>query len=227
MDPSGMIIGHMNADHQLSLIDYLVVYGKVKLSDMVQDSVHMTDVDETGFEVTYDSSSGKDKSMKFLWSELPEDENIKVTSRKEIKDKMVSMAKYAASKQGYSAIQVKKYPPLDHHSLIMGILAVVLALGCYDMQLLKQLYRKDPITSTISPYFPKFVWSIINFAAAKVKTIAVSMYAVHIFEVLLFSLPNVIKHRVPFPQSVAWCVLHFFEGFPVIKKFNKLVPTKM
>ena len=53
------IIKHMNKDHQLAVIDYVVVYGNIKASDIIKPSVHMVDVNETKLVIVYDTTKSK------------------------------------------------------------------------------------------------------------------------------------------------------------------------
>lgn len=221
MDPSQRIISHMNKDHQLALIDYLVGYKKVKLSTLDESSVHISAINEKSMDVSYNTDSDYNNVAKFKWTDIPEDENVKVKSMKEIKDKLVSMAKYAAAKQGYSHVKVTKYPEITKDSVFMMSIAVIFAIGCYDMNFLKKLFKNDPITSNLAPYFPDALWKVIGFAADRIKKIAIATYVIHLFEVSYFTIPNIIKYRVPFPQSLAWCSLHLIEGFFTISKFKK------
>lgn len=53
---SDRIRGHMNADHQLALKDYLVVYGNLSLSEFDESSVLITDVTEKSITIGYVST---------------------------------------------------------------------------------------------------------------------------------------------------------------------------
>lgn len=223
MDPSTRIISHMNKDHQLAVIDYLVVYGNIKPSDLVQTSALISSVSEKSMIIDYESKSSGKKSITFNWKDLQEDENVKVDSMKDLKSKLVAMAKYAAKKQGYSHIRVTLYPDLDLNTLFMFSIGGLFMLAVIDLPLMKALFAKDPITSAITAYFPGPVWSVLNFAGDNIKLITFTMYLIHIFEVAFAIIPRIIKYRVPIPQAICWLVVNFIEGFIAILKFNKLV----
>lgn len=222
MDPSTRIISHMNKDHQLAVIDYLVVYGDVKPSDLVQTSALISSVSEKSMTIDYESKNAGKKSTTFNWEDLQEDENVKVESMKDLKSKLVAMAKYAAKKQGYSHIRVTLYPDLDLNTLFMFSIGGLFMLAVIDLLLMKALFAKDPITSAITAYFPGPVWSVLNFAGDNIKLITFTTYLIHIFEVAFATVPRIIKYRVPIPQAVCWLVVNFIEGFFAIIKFNKL-----
>ncbi|CAH6723784.1 hypothetical protein CLIB1444_20S00672 [[Candida] jaroonii] len=226
MDPSKRIISHMNKGHQISIVDYLVVYGNVKLSELVESSAQISAINEKSMDITYFTKSNSKQTKTFKWKDIPEDDNVTVKDMSDLKAKLVSMAKYAASKQGYSHVQVTEYPRLNKDTALMTSLLAICIIGLYDMRLLKRLLANDPITSSISPYFPAKFWNLLGSIERNFKSYVAGLYAIHIGEIVYYTIPNMIRFRVPFPQSVAWCGLHFIEGFLRIIQFRNLKSAK-
>lgn len=222
MDPSTRIANHMNKDHQLALVDYLVFYKGIKLSELYEGSVKITAVDEKSMTLSYSLRTALTSSSEFIWSEIEDGQNVTVNSMKDIKDKLVAMAKYAAGKQGYSHVQVDASPKISVETPLMLSLFTILLIGTYDMELLQLFLENDPITSTIVPFFPDFFWPILKFAGDNIALIFVATYTIHIGEVIFVMIPKTSKHRTPFPQNLGWWGLNFIEGFIAIQKFNKL-----
>ncbi|KAM9887780.1 hypothetical protein OXX69_013236 [Metschnikowia pulcherrima] len=52
-DPSARIITHMNKDHHLAVLDYVVVYGNENLKDIDTSSVRITNVTEEHLVLAY------------------------------------------------------------------------------------------------------------------------------------------------------------------------------
>lgn len=223
MDPSKRIIAHMNKGHQISIVDYLVVYGDVKLSEIVSSSAQISAINEKAVDITYVTKSGTKQTKTLVWSEIPEKDNVDVKGMSDLKAKLVSMAKYAAAKQGYSHVQVNEYPQFNKDSVLMTAFLIIFALGVYDMKLLKLLLANDPITSSISPYFPVQLWDFLKLVENNFKSVVFGIYAIHVGEVLFYTIPQMIKFRVPLPQSIAWCSLHSIEGYFSIWKFQKTI----
>ncbi|CAH6718285.1 hypothetical protein CLIB1444_01S03356 [[Candida] jaroonii] len=226
MDPSKRIISHMNKGHQISIIDYLVVYGNVKLSELVESSAQISAINETSMDITYLTKSNTKQTKTFEWKDIPEGENVIVKDMSDLKAKLVSMAKYAASKQGYSHVQLTEYPELSKGTIVMTSILAIFMLGFYDITLLKQLLKNDPITSFISPYFPVKFWSLLELVGRNFRTFVTGVYAIHLGEAMFYTIPNMIKFRVPLPQSICWFGLHFIEGYLTILRFKKLKTSK-
>ncbi|KAK6456459.1 uncharacterized protein RJT20DRAFT_135212 [Scheffersomyces xylosifermentans] len=220
---SERIIGHMNKDHQLALIDYLVVYGNVELSTIVQPSVAISKVDEKTLVIDYKSTQdSKTHSFSIDWADASEHENVKVTQLSDLKDKLVAMAKYAADKQGFSHKQIKKVLYPSAISSPMYLAFIVLFLNAYDPYILRNLFGKDAIFQKIIPYLPAFATNLYGLFESNAAKIAIVLGLVHLTEVTFFTLPQTRKYRVPFPQRIQWILMHLFEGFFVILRFKSL-----
>lgn len=220
------IIKHMNKDHQLALVDYVVVYGNIKASEIVKPSVHLVEVNETKLVIVYDSTKLKSpQTLSIDWESATEPENKQVTSLKDIKGKLVSMAKYAAAKQGFSHQQITKvlYP---RQAIFWYLVFGFLALGMYDVQSLKESFEADPIASKIIPVLPSVTFKVLRFIEKNIAYIFYSLYTIHLGEILFLILPMTIKYRLPTSKKFLWCLMTFFEGVFSYRRFKTLVDDK-
>lgn len=220
------IIKHMNKDHQLAVIDYVVVYGNIKASDIIKPSVHMVDVNETRLVIVYDTNKSKSpQTLSIEWESVTEPENKEVTSLKDVKGKLVSMAKYAAAKQGYSHQQISKvlYP---RQAIVWYLIFGFLALGMYDMQSLKESFEIDPIASKLITFLPTAAFKVLRFVEKHIAIIFYSLYTVHLGEILLIMIPMTTKYRLPTSKKFLWCFMSFFEGVFCYNRFKTLVEDK-
>ncbi|KAF5208905.1 hypothetical protein EJF18_70192 [Clavispora lusitaniae] len=222
-DPKQRIISHMNKDHQLALVDYVVIYGNVPLASFVPSSVQISDVNESQLDISYQKIDGEKKTLPIVWNHAVEREGVAVHSLSDVKGKLVAMAKYAADKQGYSHVQIKTvaYPrrPLEIGLYVFG--AAILAT-LYDKHLLRRLAANDRLFSAVASYLP-FLGKVHTVFENHVKTIAVAMYGIHIVEIFTWTLPLARKYRIPFPQRLGWAAMNFVEGFMVPRRLKSLV----
>lgn len=219
MDPSTRIISHMNKDHQLALTDYLVVYGGVR-PDFDQSSPQITAIDDISMQISYVLADSKSQSKRFKWNEIHEDENVKVTSMKDLKAKLVAMAKYAAAQQGYSHVTVQKYPKFTGYLLFMIVLFTGIAIGCYDKAILIGLLSRDPVSLWVYGHLPEMCRQMLKFIAEHIRVLGGITVGVHVGEVVGLMVPLVRKYRVGLARA-AWCAAVFFEGFPAVLEFKK------
>lgn len=227
-DPTKRIISHMNKDHQLSLIDYVVVYGNEKEKSFDHSSVNITDVTDkylTLEYVAFDEISQK-KILTIEWEIAQENENVTVNTLKDVKAKLIAMAKYAAKKQGYSHTQIKTvtYPTV---TLFEYPIMLAYALASYDTDLFRSLFTRDPVVQKVSQYLPSSVLSIFSssFATTRLSRIIFAIIvSIHFAELFLVMLPLLRKYRVPTKQSSQWIIMQLFEGFPAFLRFKALEP---
>lgn len=219
-DPKTRIISHMNKDHQIALVDYVVVYGNVKLSSFAAESVQITDVDEKQITLTYKDKAGDDKKLVIIWNNAIEHEGVRVVSMKDIKAKLIAMAKYAAAKQGFSHVQIKKVVlPSKPIELVMYVYAVASVITLYDKHMLRNLLTSSFFTE-VGHSLP-FLATGFKYFENHVLQICLGVYAIHLIEVLMVTLPRTRKYRVPFPQNIAWATLNFIEGFPAFRRLKE------
>lgn len=209
------IISHMNKDHQLSLVDYLVVYGKQPLSLFQPESVKITDVDDKVLQLGYRTKLGSSKEARLVWAEIPEELNVLVNALSDVKAKVVAMAKYAANKQGFSHKKVTDLLLPDNlTSFLMYGFFSAFVVTLYDRTLIRR--QLEAVVK-----LPGMVQKILIFLENHIGKILLSVYALHIAEVLHVTVPRAKKHRAPLGTTLAWSFMHFIEGFPFIFRLNK------
>ncbi|KAM3124225.1 hypothetical protein ACQ2H7_002461 [Candidozyma auris] len=208
-------------DHQLALVDYVVVYGKVPLGELDPSSVQMIAVDEKSTTLSFKRNS-KTEELKLSWNELPEGDKVQVNSIMDIKAKVIAMAKYAASVQGFSHQQLKKVVlPNRPTQVFMYLVAVALALGTVDKYWLRNLISKDVYLSQLVSYTPKILKTWGALFEDHVRTFTIALYAVHLVEIAVVSLPKLNKYRASTWRKLAWAGMHLVEGFLIFPRLNK------
>lgn len=223
-DPKDRIISHMNKDHQLALLDYVVVYGEESASEINAESVIITDVSEDYLALSYHKENGKENVLKLPWNDYPEDENVKVGKMADIKSKLVAMAKYAAGKQGYSHRKVDQLIfPSKPDLYFMYIFAGAVALTLYDKTLIRRAIQRDVFLSGLLEKAPLFLAGGYSLFEKYINTIAATIYGIHAIEVATVTWPKVSKYRMSLSKKLAWSLMNFIEGFVVFFRLNKLL----
>lgn len=225
MSDNSRIIQHMNRDHQLALLDYLAVYSNVSPKSINTRSVRISDIDVEKFTINYIDSKSIPQSKTIVFSSANEDDNITVSSLKDLRPKLVSMAVYAAKKQGLSHKRITKVTYPNHPSSY--VLWLVFLSAIYATLKPKDFARKiGPISVKLLNNVPDFagpaVTKILTFLLKYGANIIKGMYIVHIGEILFFTVPNIRKYRVPTPQALQWILFNFVEGYHALQRFGKL-----
>lgn len=220
-DPKQRILVHMNEQHQLAIVDYIVVYGKQPAGLFKHTSARLTNVTDQELTIGYETNPGESKSLELEWNDIPEPENLTVESLRDVKDKLVSMAKYAAAQQGYSHVRVTDvlYPTAS--SIPLYLFAVFIAATVYDRTLVRRLFVRDSLFQKVLPYIPEAAGKVYTFAEQYAGSIGLAAYAIHVLEIVVSTLPKLHKYRVPANAGLVWVVMHFFEGYLVIQRLNK------
>lgn len=213
----------MNKDHQLSLLDYVVVYGGENVSQVDPESVMITDVSEEYLTLSYSKGEDKDYSLNLVWNEVPENDLVMVNHLGDIKAKLISMAKYAAGKQGYSHKRVDEVVlPTSIDLLLMYILFVVILAILYDKMLIRRLLQKSSIFSAIVAQFPEFLARSYTYFESYINGIASALYFIHLIEIMTVTWPQATKLRMSLKNKLAWACMNFIEGFIIFNRLKKL-----
>lgn len=222
-DTKQRIISHMNKDHQLSLLDYVVVYGEESASQLDAESVIITDVSEEYLALSYSKGDGSTRDLKLVWDEVSEKELVKVGHIGDIKAKLVAMAKYAAEKQGFSHKRVDKVIwPTKIDLYVMYVAFVVILATLYDKTLVRRLVQSDRTLSAIAAKSPDFLSKGYSLFEKYINGFAGAIYAVHLGEIATVTWPNVSKLRMSLKNKLLWASMNFVEGFLVFGRLKKL-----
>lgn len=220
---SQRIITHMNKDHQLALVDYLVVYGKTPLSSFKPATAELVAVDTTSMTIRYMTKDDVSKEKTIEWEHAQEEENLKVAEQLDIKAKIIAMAKYAAAAQGYSHKRVNKVLlPKKPVALSMYVVAVLLAVGCYDKTLIRRTVYNDAFLSKLALYAPKALALVWAYTEEHAKRISIIMYAIHVVEIVSKTNPATKRVRMDPLKRVAWAFMNFIEGFLSFERLAEL-----
>lgn len=220
------IIYHMNQDHHLALVDYVVVYGKVPPAQFNKDSVRIIDVDETKILLQYDTADTKGNQLILIWNETIENENITVSGVTDIKSKLIAMAKYSAEKQGLSLTQFNKvWAPKKLLLWFMYALGAFLFTSSWDPTLPRKVISASPSLTSLTSAAPAILKSLAAHSETKVRLFTVAIYFTHIFEILAVSWPKLTKHRTSFSKKLLWALMHFFEGFLIFRRLDDAIES--
>ena len=223
------VIQHMNKDHQLALVDYLAVYGNITPNSINKRSVRLSAVDTEKIVINYVNTEAIPKSITIYFQNAYEDDSVKVSKFGDLRAKLVSMAHYAAAKQGFSATQITKvtYPKKPSELFMYLIFFTAIYAGAKP----KEFARKvGPLSMKLLQVVPDSagpaLTQVLTFSLKYGESIFKAMYAIHIAEILLVTRKFVNKYRVPFHQRIQWYIMNFIEGFLVFKRYKKLIREK-
>lgn len=221
MDPSTKerIINHMNKDHQLALADYLVVYAKKAVSTFRPSSVQISDINTEIIKLRFEESNGTIKTIELEWNKVDEPENVVVESASDIKPKLVSMAKHAARKQGYSHLKVKKAVfEFSGMSYFMYGFAAVFTATLVKPDLIRGILTTVGLGE--NPLLSKWL-----FVERNIKAIYCTIYGIHLMEALLVMRPMTRRYRMSTETALKWAGMNYIEGFLAILRLKKVVKS--
>ncbi|RCK58761.1 hypothetical protein Cantr_07689 [Candida viswanathii] len=211
------IIGHMNNDHQLALVDYVVVYGDTRPDNLLDETVQIVSVDEKQLVIEYELVKPPiAKTLSLYWYDAKEDENVEVKTLGDVKAKLIAMAKYCAKEQGYAIKKLEKihWPgPLDYP---MYVLWAVLLANAYDPAILRKLVDRVSVLKKAVGYLPPVAFTAYQHVESNALKYVVGLFVTHLAEVLLVTKGYLRKYRVPDNHRWVWYLMHLIEGFPFI-----------
>lgn len=206
----------MNKDHQLALVDYAVVYGRQPLSTFRPSTVEISDISTESIKLRFEQTNGTIKAIEIEWIKAEEPENFSVESTSDIKPKLVSMAKYAANRQGFSHEQVTKVlPPKSGLPYFMYVVAAVLAATMIKPNLVSNLLRSIGLDN--GALFSRWL-----FVERNIKTIFYTTYGIHLAELLFVMYPKIKYYRMPLKTALTWAGMNFIEGFSALLRLNTI-----
>ncbi|RLV89180.1 hypothetical protein JA1_005286 [Spathaspora sp. JA1] len=212
---SGRITSHMNADHQLALIDYLTVYADINPNNLIESSVKITHVDTKQLIIDYNLIADPESSKTFAiyWDDALENENVKVKEMKDIKGKLIAMAKYCAAEQGFAVKKLTKVIPPTIASGPVFLLWGFLFLNIYNPNILRGISGFKKYVIDVLPFYKKIESNSLK--------IAIGLGIIHICEIVFFTRGYLRKYRTPTRQRYGWYGLQLIEGFYVIQRLVK------
>lgn len=202
------ILSHMNKDHKLAIEDYLNVYGNVIINKKI-DNIKMTHIglDHMVIAFTHDDLDFQiEKPIQF---EPP------LKDLSEARVKLVEMAKYAATKRGYAHFQIADYVYPNIYQFILIFIIYSPLISYFVPSILQNSYVLNTLSQT------KIDWLLRNSLNITYLTIFI-----HVLEVIFIFRPKLVKYRVPTDYLIEWYIAGIMEGFPAIKRFNKLIAEK-
>ena len=229
-DPSARIISHMNNDHQLSLNDYVVIYGRTDFKTLIEDSVQITEIDPEHIVLEFKLQNlAKVQNLALYWSDAQEYENITVKSWSDLKGKLIAMAKYCADKRGLAVKKLTKVEapsilgPAAFESLRMYPQWALMLLNAYDPNIISRAFANDFLLNKVSCFLPTSVFAFYHYVFEKHVSKLIAAYIIgHLIEIVFFTRPILKKHRAPTNVRVKWYLLNMVEGFPVLLRLKNL-----
>ncbi|AOA61345.1 hypothetical protein PP7435_CHR1-2423 [Komagataella phaffii CBS 7435] len=201
------IVAHMNKDHKIALEDYLSVYGNIAIDDKIAN-ITMKDIELDNITLSFNHFDIEFPIIK----PIPIDPPMKDLSEARIR--LTEMAKYCASKRGFSHFQVAEigYPASLGDFTILGVLLI----------LLTGFFIPTTLFHGILPalHCPT---ALVSFLAASTKSILICTILIHLLEIQLVLNPLLKKYRVSFDYKLEWWFLTFIDGYFTIRRFKKIV----
>lgn len=207
MDGKGRILTHMNADHALSLEDYLVVYGEVPVASIVNPQLE--DITLTHMIISYSTPDTKAVSKQINFDPPLESLN-------DARSVLVSMARNAANKRGLSTSQVDKF--VWPNLLSLDLPTLVGVLGTLGLALAPPALRNN-ILLKLAPILGTATTSFLNkYSAHAIGTVL----AIHALETVILS-KKIRKYRIPSPVNYYWYVSSLIEGIRAKRRLDSLI----
>lgn len=215
----------MNKDHQLALTDYVVVYATVEPDNLVDGSAKISKVDTDQLVIEYRLKSNPDdvQLLSMHWYDALEDEKVQVKELKDVKSKLISMAKYCARRQGYSHRRLSKVVGPSWGGLGLCLWILVLALNTYNPQIIRAIIGKDAILGKLFGLLPSIVRLLYSLLEVYSGKILVGVVVLHLAEMLFITRNLLRRYRAPPNQRWVWYAMQFFEGALVIKRIKNVV----
>lgn len=219
------IISHMNKDHQLALIDYVVVYASIKYDDLIDESVKISKIDTEQLVIEYSLKAAPNEVETFsiYWYDALEDEKVHVGELRDVKAKLISMAKYCARRQGYSHRRLTKITGPSWGGLSSCLLILFLAVNAYNPQIIRSLLGNNALLGNLLNLLPRHIGKAYQKLEAFSGRILAGLLLIHVSEILLITRNMLRRYRTPKRERLAWYAMQFFEGFFVIKRIKSLV----
>lgn len=216
---SERICSHMNSQHRLALLDYVVVYGNERPEAIAESSLIMTSIDEKQMTIEYRVlASTKPRSIKIAWDNAPEKECIQVKSMSDIKPKLVAMAKYAASQQGFATKRVDTILLPPAYAYLWYMTFISMAINAYSPGIIRRLSAAGFFLRFLAPHMPGLLHTAYNFYERHATAVFFLILTPHVTEVFLLTIPFLRKHRVPLQHKIVWIGMHCFEGYFLFKR---------
>ncbi|ANZ73787.1 BA75_01118T0 [Komagataella pastoris] len=201
------IVAHMNKDHRIALEDYLSVYGNIAIDDKIAN-ITMKDIELDNITLSFNHFDIEFPIIK----PIPIDPPMK--DIREARIKLTEMAKYCASKRGFSHFQVAEtgYPASWGDFTILGALLI----------LLMGFFSPSTLFNVILPalHCPP---ALVSFLDASTKSILICTILIHLIEIQFVLNPLLKKYRVPFDYKLEWWLLTFIDGYFTIRRFKNIV----
>ncbi|ODV86023.1 hypothetical protein CANARDRAFT_212306 [[Candida] arabinofermentans NRRL YB-2248] len=203
------ILSKYNRSYRINLQDILNVYGYVKIDNNIAN-IRLRQVDLTSITIGFNHFDIEHE----LFKPIQFDNDLKPIGYSQVDDLIMDMAKTSAKKRGYSYIQVQTISsPSNIFELLLISFIILMVLGYYYPVL---IFDKFFINIGIPIY-------ICQLLKDKISLIYYTTIIIHLIELIIFMIPKLIYHRVPIDYFIEWCIYTLIEGFPAIKRFNKIV----
>ncbi|ODQ63771.1 hypothetical protein NADFUDRAFT_53425 [Nadsonia fulvescens var. elongata DSM 6958] len=224
------IMSHMNADHPLSIVDYLVHYGQVapaaigNQSPGAENPPRIVDFNYTDMTIEYYSSTDNVLSSGSMTKEVIIPLDPPIDSPAGARSSLVNMAQVAANARGFAPHQLNEFrgpvSVIDYGTLgIIGYLFGVVAVPGLFLQPFELLGSKGLLNGgTLLERTP--LTSEVEKWAGPVLALTI---VVHVFEIMLVIAPILKRYRAPLAVKVKWIVSTFFEGINSVLRLKAII----
>ncbi|KAG7827448.1 hypothetical protein KL920_004702 [Ogataea angusta] len=205
------LVALLNKEFKPNIEDILAVYGDVTIDKKIKNiKVKEVELDHVTLVFNHD-----DLEVEML-KPIPFKEPLE--SYEQVQSHVLSMAREAASKRNVSHLQVRQvwYPQTALERILVVLVSVMMvAKGfpnlVYDVILSRVLPVPNEWIQYVKPYN---------------DFILVTTVALHAVEVAMFLVPRFFKYRVAPDYQIEWLVLTTVEGYPSIRRFDRIVAER-
>ncbi|KAH3665321.1 hypothetical protein OGATHE_004137 [Ogataea polymorpha] len=205
------LVALLNKEFKPNMEDILAVYGDVAIDKKIKN-IKVKEVELDHVTLIFNHNDLEVEMLKPIPFQKP------LENYEQVQRHILSMAREAASKRNVSHLQVKQvwYPQTALERILVILVSVMMVAKGFP----NLIY--DVILSRVLPVPNKW----IQYVKPYNDFILVTTVAVHAIEVAVFLVPRFFKYRVAPDYQIEWLVLTTVEGYPSIRRFDRIVAER-
>ncbi|KAG7723005.1 hypothetical protein KL949_000055 [Ogataea haglerorum] len=205
------LVALLNKEFKPNMEDVLAVYGDVTIDKKIKNiKVKEVELDHVTLVFNHD-----DLEVEML-KPIPFKEHLE--SYEQVQSQILSMAREAAPKRNASHLQVRQvwYPQTAPERILMVVMSMMMVAKGFPFLIY------DVILSRVLPIPNEWIQSVKPYN----DFVLVTIVALHAVEVAVFLVPRFFKYRVAPDYQIEWLVLTTIEGYPAIRRFDRIVAER-
>ncbi|KAG7878212.1 hypothetical protein KL925_000054 [Ogataea polymorpha] len=205
------LVALLNKEFKPNMEDILAVYGDVAIDKKIKN-IKVKEVELDHVTLIFNHNDLEVEMLKPIPFQKP------LENYEQVQRHILSMAREAASKRNVSHLQVKQvwYPQTALERILVILVSVMMVAKGFP----NLIY--DVILSRVLPVPNQW----IQYVKPYNDFILVTTVAVHAIEVAVFLVPRFFKYRVAPDYQIEWLVLTTVEGYPSIRRFDRIVAER-